>query len=298
MFAELLNKVKKDVINDVKVFFPAKVIKFYHQTQRIDVEIVFDGFGNVYNIPVMQPLGIYVPYKAGQNVLVAVFQDDISAFFKEENPEKKSNRKFQLRDAMVIGFLHTDKTKSLQENNDDFLIKYNGTDIKLKPNGVVEINANSLTANVAGALIIDKTKSITITNSDTVSLKSSKTTIESELLITGKTSITGDVSIKGATVVDGNTNLKGTLIVDNNTELKGTLKVVGNTELGGTLTVSGNTTINSSVTISGSLDVSSNITAGGATIGGVNFSSHTHSYTYIIPTQGGSPTTGNTLPPT
>lgn len=312
MLTDILEKVGSDTLEKVKVFFPAKIIKYDFKTQTADVAIMQEGLGNAYDIPVIQPSshigGIYIPFKQDQLVLLAVFQDDVRDFFKNSTKKTVSNRKFQIRDAIVVSYLSTAKNKSLQENNDDLLITYNKSTIKLKPDGKIEINTTDATLNITNSLIIDKTKTINITNSDTVTLKSSKTNITSELLITGDTKIDGTVTITKDTTIKGNTILekdlttKGNLILSGNATIDKDTTIKGNLNVSGTASITGNVTMSQQLQVSqgitcASIDVSGGLTASNATISGINFSSHTHTYTYIIPTQGGSPTQSNTLVP-
>lgn len=112
----------------------------------------------------------------------------------------------------------------------------------------------------------------------------------------------GDVKITGNLNVEGDSELEGDLVVGGDAEIKGTLDVTGDTTIDGNLNVGINATVTGALaagsmtsTVPGPLSIPGALTIGGAlvcasaTIGGIDFATHTHANNAPAPGPTGPP---------
>lgn len=221
--------------SNIRVCMPAKIETYDYKTQKASIKIDMKelysdksevDYPVVSGVPVIFPnsggASITMPVKTGDTCLVMFADRDISGWLLGgQKPE--SLRSHALTDAVAILGLKPFTKTSNAENNDDLLISYAGSSIKLKPSGVIviestkelKINSKDITINC---------ENVTLTSTNNVTITSELTSITS----TGDTSINCENAI-----VTSNNDLF--LNAANITAETGLFKISGNLEVAGTL---------------------------------------------------------------
>jgi hypothetical protein len=193
---ELLNIVMANRIADMHICMPGKITEYDYTKQRAKVQPALNQTYNdgeeivlpiIHNVPVIHPAAggasITFPVNVGDNVLLVFSERSLEEWLNVGDKVTPDDpRQNNLTDAVAHLGLNPFSTTSPAANNTDLLIKYDGSEVKLKPSGIIDINATEA--------------NITTPN----------------LNITGDVDITGDVTISGkvtAANVEATAELKG-----------------------------------------------------------------------------------------
>lgn len=281
---EIYKALVDKIGNNIRVAMPAIIEKYDFKTSKVDIKInVKELFENgsdidypiISNVPLIFPrsggASIILPVKRGDSCLVMFLDRDISAWLLGGNNVKPETRRaHNLNDAVAIIGLTPFSLPSPAKNDQDLLISYSGTEIELKPGGVVNINAaKEINIGTENLVINCKTANVTAEEAVAVDCKNVNVTASESAVIQCKNgTITAnencDISCATARITAFSS-------IDTETPIltqKGNLKVEGNVEITGTSLIGGKLTTNSGIENSGANLVSS----------GKVFETHTHQY--------------------
>lgn len=137
---------------------PAKIISYDFTTRKASVQPALNQkFSDdeilvlpiIHNVPVMQPASggasINFPVKEGNTVLLVFSERSLEQWLqdgKQVTPDDP--RQNNLTDAVALIGMRPFNEVSAAENNDDLLIDFDGSKIRLKPDGVVEAEATEI----------------------------------------------------------------------------------------------------------------------------------------------------------
>lgn len=160
---ELLNIIIANKIADMQICMPAKILEYDYTTQKAKVQPALNqkynngeviNFPVICNVPVMQPssggASITFPVKKNDNVLLVFSQRSLEEWLSNgEQVTPDDPRQNDLTDAIALLGLNPFNKISPAENNEDLLVKYEGSEVKLKP--LSEIDVISTTVNIIGS---------------------------------------------------------------------------------------------------------------------------------------------------
>ena len=170
---QLLDSAILSKIADIHTAFPARILTYDFRTQRASVEPVLnkrlldnriEKLPVISNVPVvfMRSGGasITMPVRRGDNCLIICTERSLDEWLERGGTQiPQDRRKHAIFDATAIMGLNPFSTPSLAENNDDVLITYAGSKVRIKPNGDVQIQAPNIlldgNARVTGNLKVD-----------------------------------------------------------------------------------------------------------------------------------------------
>lgn len=152
---ELLNTIVSNRIAEMHICMPAKIISYDFTTRKASVQPALNQKFNddevlvlpvIHNVPVMQPssggASVNFPVKEGNTVLLTFSERSLEEWLKDGKQVTPDDaRQNNLTDAIAHIGLNPFNVISAAENNDDLLIDFDGSKIRLKPNGVVEAEA-------------------------------------------------------------------------------------------------------------------------------------------------------------
>lgn len=184
---ELLNSIIANKISDMHICLPAKIVAYDYTKQKAIVQPLINQkltngevikLPQIYNVPVVQLVSggasITLPVKIGDKVLLIFADKSLEEWLKSGKQVTPDDpRSNNLTDAIAILGLRDFGTNSPAQNNTDLLIKYSGSEIVLKPNGNIDINATNCNMTI-----------------DTVN-------IVGDINITGNVTISGTLSVAG-----------------------------------------------------------------------------------------------------
>ncbi len=308
----LLKKLSAHVSNSIRVCMPGKIETYDFKKQqasvKIDMKELYDN-GDTIDYPVVSGVpvvfmasggaSITMPVNRGDPCLLIYADRDMSNWLLGGSGQKPdSTRMHNLSDAIAIMGLFPFNSQARAENNTDVLIKYSGSKIVLKPNGIINIETtNDINVKAVENVIVNSKntnisttentvincKNLTVMSSENIVVNSKATTITtSEDLNINCKNMTATVSNKlNASCVDA------TITASNDINTKsiqfihtGNMKITGNLELQGT--VSGNN--------GAAISFTGGITNAGGVMksNGIILETHTHSYSQAV--AGSSPT--------
>ena len=331
---EIISDLMHKISNSMRVSMPGVVETYDYKTQKADIkidmkELYRDGSTIDYpvlcGVPVVFPkcggASITMPVDRGDPCLIVFLDRDSTAWLLGgKNTKPNSTRSHHLSDAVVIMGLSPFNSKPAAENNTDMLISFDGSVVRLKPNGTIDIHtakevnikSENLIINCENALIKSekhvaiecknvniKATEIAELECQTLSAKVSQSaSIECQTLsakvnqsasmecqtLSAKVNQSASIECQSA-----NVKASGSIITETpNFTQKGNMKVEGNVEVTGTSKLTGEVT--STSTITGSAVKTSS---------GKDLATHTHIYqdlTIAIPVTLGSPCTLTKVP--
>lgn len=154
-------------LNVIHTCLPGVILTYDHETQKATVQPSLrkvyqtkDAQGNnlVQNMPVLNAVpvifqrsgttSISFPLKPGDRVLVLVSERSLDEWIAstENQVTPQDPRKFHLSDATCIPGLYPFSDPLPLENNQDFVIKHEGSSITIKGDGEVDIKTSSKVA--------------------------------------------------------------------------------------------------------------------------------------------------------
>ncbi len=292
IFLGAMNKVNREI----RVSLPAIIDSYDFKTQKANVKVnisqVYDGqavdIPIIPNVPVIFPnsggASLTMPVKKGDGCLLIFCDTDIKNWLLGGDGVKpQTTRMHSLTDAVAIIGLGTFTKVRGVENNEDVLLHYADSKIRLKPNGVIDIH-NAKEINVKTEKVIINCKTAFVKSEDTVAVecKSASVKAQENIVIECKTAnikateilnaecktLTAKVS-ESASVECQSASIKASGTINTETPnftQKGNMKIDGNVEVTGTSKLTGN--VDSDATIKGNA----------VKAGNVDLGSHTHSY--------------------
>jgi Phage protein Gp138 N-terminal domain len=202
----LLKKLNTHIANNIRVCMPAKIETYDFKTQqasvKIDMQELFDDNSSI-DYPVISGVpvifmasggaSITMPVNRGDYCLLVFSDRDLSNWLLGgEGQKPDSTRMHDLSDAVAIMGMFPFNKGPRAENNTDMVIKYDGSKITLKPEGVINIETTKniniqavelININSKNAVIstIEDTKvnckNITVASSESVIFTSKNTNI-------------------------------------------------------------------------------------------------------------------------
>ena len=157
MEAELTEAITNIVLNalaDVHTALPAKVVSYDHTKRKANCKPLIkkayrDGtqlsLPIINNVPVVW-LGtkkgmVHFPLEKDDGVLLIFSERPLDTWLTTDIEDvPKDGRKFDLTDAIAIPGLFSFKGDSLADNNDDAIVKYLDSEVRLKGDGDIVIN--------------------------------------------------------------------------------------------------------------------------------------------------------------
>lgn len=141
--------------SELRVSLPARVESYDHTTQRASVKPVLRRSyrdGEVDDMPVIPDVPVVFPRSGGASLTMPVQRGDgVLLVFEDRSIDKwlaeggdvtpDDPRKHDLSDAVAVPGLYSFADASPAENNEDTLLQYAGSAIRLKGNGDIEIAA-------------------------------------------------------------------------------------------------------------------------------------------------------------
>ena len=305
---EIIKALYSKLNSSLRVSMPAIIETYDFKQQKASIkinikELFSDGSSIEYpvinNVPIIFPASgggsLTMPVKRGDGCLVVFADRDIKNWLLGVNNARPSSRRqHHMSDAIAIIGLSSFNKISKAKNNTDILLNYDGSDVRLKPSGIVEIESakevniksetiviNCKSANIKAEESIKaecKTLNVVASESCQITSKSAILKIEQEANITCNTAKL--VVEETATIECNNAFLKAANNINTESHTftqKGNLVVEGNVEITGSSKFKGD------ATCSGTLEGQSVKTSGGIDLA-------THKHIYNEAQQGSNPT--------
>lgn len=307
--AEIVKSLQDKISSAIRVSLPCVIESYDYKTQKADIRVDIKELYNnnteleypiLVDVPVIFPrsggASITLPVKQGDSCLVIFLDRDITNWLLGASKQKPATKRIHhLSDAVAIVGLNPFTKPSLAENNDDLLLTYSGSNIRLRPNGIVDIHSakevNIKTENViincknatvkAEELISAECKNIQVKSSNSAAIECKIGNINASDSVNIETKIANIKAIDTANIECVNAQIKASSTINTETPnftQNGDMKVNGNIEITGTSLVGGLLTTNNGINNSGGNLVSS----------GKTFETHTHAYEK--PVAGSEPT--------
>ena len=191
---ELLNVIIDNKLTDIHISIPAKIVSYDYTKQKAKVQPLLNEKYNdgeikkppvIHNVPVIHPASggasITFPVAVGDKVLLSFSEKSLEEWLVNgEQVTPEDPRRNDLTDAVAIIGLRDFRSVSPANNNTDLLVKYEGSELKLKPSGVIDITSSNLNMTVDN---INVTGEVNISGNVTISgnLKADNVEATSEL---------------------------------------------------------------------------------------------------------------------
>jgi hypothetical protein len=314
--SDVLEALMNKINTELNVSIPGVIEKYDFKTQKANVRInikpyqkVDTDFPIVPNVPVVFPrsggASLTMPVKKGDGCLLVFSDLDVKSWLLgADNVKPQTSRRHHLTDAIAIIGLNPFTKPSQAENNEDVLLSYSNSKIRLKPNGIIDIHnakeVNIKTENViincknasikAEENIIAECKNAQIKSSENVSIECKAASVKSTeatsidcKTASIKASESVSVDTKTATLkasenaniecVNAQVKASGSINTETpNFTQKGNMKIDGNIEITGTSLLKGKLTSQNGIENNGA-----NLVSNGKT-----FETHTHSYNDVV----------------
>lgn len=285
--SEIVKALQAKIGNNLNVALPGVVEDYNFKEQRASVKItmkqLYGGdldmdYPILSGVPVIFPrsggASITMPVERGDHCLVVFLDRDSRAWLLGGvNVKPQSRRAHHLSDGVAIMGLSPFSKESLAENNRDMLINFEGSKIRLKPKGIVDIET-AKEVNVQTEGVVIKCKNAVIKACENVDINSKTANI---------------ITSESANIQCQNANIEASRAIKTKAPTftqEGNMKIEGNIEVTGTSKLTGN--VDSDATIKGS-EVKA---------GSVDLRTHTHKYekATTVTTAGGPGTVNGSVP--
>jgi len=267
--AQIIQGIMEKLSRTIHVAIPATIVTYDYAHQKASVQIALKEYYSedniveypiISNVPVMflssGGASFTMPVKKDDNCLLLFMDRDISSWSlgsKGEVPQ--SRRSHHLNDVIAIIGLNDLVTSSKSENNEDVLLTYSGSNIRLKPDGIVDIHSANAVNVKTKEVVINCTNAIINSEEKVdVTCKSANLKANADVKIECQ-----NATIKASTKIDTETP---------NFTQKGNLKIEGNVDITGTTKIEQKLTTQNGIENSGA-----NLVSNGKT-----FETHTHQY--------------------
>jgi phage gp45-like len=295
--SDVLEALMNKINTELNVSIPGVIEKYDFKTQKANVRInikpyqkVDVDFPIVPNVPLVFPrsggASLTMPVKKGDGCLLVFSDLDAKSWLLgADNVKPQTSRRHHLTDAIAIIGLNPFTKPSQAENNEDVLLSYSDSKIRLKPNGIIDIH-NAKEVNVKTESVIINCKNAQVKSSENVnvecknaSIKSSEATsidcktasIKASDSVSVDTKTANLKASENANIECQNATVKASGAINTETPnftQKGNMKIDGNIEITGTSLLKGKLTSQNGIENSGA-----NLVSNGKT-----FETHTHSY--------------------
>lgn len=221
--AQIIQGIMEKLSRTMRVAMPASIVTYDYVHQKASVKISLQEYYSeenimeypiISNVPVMflssGDASFTMPVKQGDKCLLLFMDRDISTWsLGSDNEAPKSKRSHHLNDAVAVIGLNNTVTKSKAENNQDVLITYSGSDIRLKPDGKIDIHS-AAEVNVKTQEVIINCTNANLTGSDTVNVQCENAIIKANSKIDTETPV---LTQKGNLKIEGNVDITGTTMI-------------------------------------------------------------------------------------
>ena len=297
--SEIIQTLRAKVVNNLHVAMPGVIESYEFKEQRASIKIAIKQLYNsgayidypiLSGVPVIFPrsggASITMPVTRGDTCLVMFLDKDLRAWLLGgDNLKPRSTRAHHLNDAVAVMGLSPFTKVSKAENNTDVLLTYDGSQVRLKPQGVIDVHS-AKEINIKTESVIINCKTATVKAEDSVSIECKTASIKSSedsniecknASLKAAESITAEcknASLKSTGDITAecvNANIKATGAINSETPMftqKGDMKIDGKIEVTGTSLLTGKLTTKAGIENSGV-----NLVSNGKT-----FETHTHSY--------------------
>lgn len=266
---EIIDLMQKKISSSIRVAMPAIIESYDYKTCKASIKIDMQelyhddtalDYPVISNVPVIFTrsggASLTMPVTRGDTCLVMFLDRNINSWLLGSSRQKpQSTRMHHLNDAVAIMGLSPFTKPSSAVNNTDVLLSYDGSQVTLKPKGVVEIqSAKEVNIKTESVVINCKSASIKASQSVGVECKTANVKAQEAISIECKTA-----NVKASDKI----NTQAPELFQ-----KGNLKVEGNVEVTGTSLIQGKLETKGGINNSGGNLVSNNKT----------FETHTHNY--------------------
>lgn len=219
------------VMSELHVCLPGRVERYDFETQRAEVKPLLrrsyadgetDDMPVIAGVPVVFPrsggASLTMPVNRGDGVLLVFADRSIDRWLAqggEVTPDDR--RKHDISDCIAVPGLYAFSETSPQDNNDDVLLQYDGSEVRLQPGGNTVVDAATTVTVNSGAVTV---------NADTVEVTAPQSIFNGNVLVNGSLTWTGT-----ATGADGGAAQFGSDVVANGISL--TTHIHGGVETGG-----------------------------------------------------------------
>lgn len=152
-FSEILRRAQRSNMAEMKVSMPAEIVSYDHKKQMASVRPYFKRKYNdgktetppiIYNVPVFQPRAggafVHVPIKKGHVVQLVFADRSLDGWLsngKEAAPD--DTRMHHISDAVAYPGAYPFSDPAGVANGDDIIIKNDDLEVRVKPNGHIQI---------------------------------------------------------------------------------------------------------------------------------------------------------------
>lgn len=271
---EILETSIQRSLSEIHTCIPGKIQSYDHKTQKATVlplikkkyrDGVVESMPPIVSVPVVFPrtieASLTMPVKGGDGVIILFSERSMERFLSlGDEQEPGDARKFDLTDGIAIPGLFPFSTPSLSENNDDVLLIYKDTKMRMTKDGNFELE-------------VPKDIIVKVEGNGEVEIKGNLgVKIEGDNTV----EIGGNCEVK----VGGDCNVQ----IDGNCDVQVGGNVTVNIDGQADITVSGNvnltapeTNIKGNVNVEGDVNVTGTVTADTDVVGGgISLKSHTH----------------------
>ena len=282
--AQIIQGIMEKLSRTIHVALPATIITYDYAHQKASVQIALKEYYSadniieypiISNVPVMflssGGASFTMPVKKDDNCLLLFMDRDISSWSlgsKGEVPQ--SRRSHHLNDAVAIIGLNDIVTSSKAENNKDVLLTYSGSNIRLKPDGIVDIHSANEVNVKTKEVVINCTNAI-INSEEKVDVTCKSANLKANADVKIECQNASLTANKNINVECQNATIKASTKIDTETPnftQKGNLKIEGNVDITGTTKIEQKLTTQNGIENSGA-----NLVSNGKT-----FETHTHQY--------------------
>lgn len=266
--SEVMEALQKKIANNLRVAMPAIIRKYDFKMQKADVqvdmkELYHNGSSSDYpmisGVPVVFPksggASLTMPVKAGDGcLLVFLDRDARNWLLGSSGVAPQSMRVHHLSDAVAIIGLNPFSKPSNAENNEDVLLQFSDSRIRLKPGGIIDIH-NAKEVNVKTENVIINCKNANIKTTEATNIECKVASIKAS---------------ESASIETTTANIKASETINTETPAftqKGNMKIDGNIEITGTTELKGNANCLATITSSAV-----------KTQGGIDLTQHVHDY--------------------
>jgi phage baseplate assembly protein V len=202
--SEPIRQALDNLSTDLRVCIPGRVEKYDHAIQRAEVKPLVNRWyadGQAQEMPVIAGVPVVFPRSGGASLTLPVKSGDgVLLLFSDRSIDKwlksggivtpDDRRKHSLSDCIAIPGLYSFADQSPAENNDDVLMQYDGSNVRLKPGGNAEIET-SATIKAETVDLSAECETAELTASTSTEVTSPITTINGDVQINGSIIWTG-----------------------------------------------------------------------------------------------------------
>lgn len=308
--SEVIEALQKKIAANLRVAMPAIIKKYDFKTQAADVqidikELYHNGSHSDYpmisGVPVIflraGGAGITMPVKVGDGCLIVFLDRDARNWLLGSSRAiPQSGRVHHLSDAVAIIGLNPFSKGAKPENNEDVLLQFSDSKVRLKPNGIIDIHSakevniktenviiNCKNANIKAEESINaECKTALVKSSENTAVECKNASVKATENVSIECKAAGIKASESANIETKTASIKASETINTETQTftqKGNMKIEGNIEVTGTSLLKDKLTSQNGIENSGANLVSN----------GKVFETHTHIYqevTLVISPEG------------